>query len=372
MEQIVTDTASNVPNTKPGIAERVLGKQGTPVLWGLAAKLLAGIVLAMAAAAVLGQSDVAAYAIVPAALTILTATLHPGADSLLRGAVLGLLVAVLAALGLAVSFLPLLAGLVAFVVFYASTAAKVLPQMTIEPDMVALGYFMAAIIGNLGQVGSGAALSVLLVGVVAVGAGLAVEGTLKLLRSQGAPATAPAQPRPGRPSLAASVRMMLDLHQPVIQFALVRGIVLGLGIALLSLRGADRPVAWIVIAIFSVMRPIPHDTLSLAGLRIAATFVGVIIIGLAGAFLPGQVALSLGVAGLLVTVLFLARSPFLVAVGGTMLSVVVAGAPEGQYVLWAGTRFIETLIGGAIAIAVIFLVIPILDRIFAGTTADAA
>ena len=83
---------------------------------------------------------------------------------------LGLLVAVLAALGVAVSFLPLLAGLVAFVVFYASISAKVLPQMTIEPDMVALGYFMAAIIGNLGQVGSGAAISVLLVGVVAVGA----------------------------------------------------------------------------------------------------------------------------------------------------------------------------------------------------------
>jgi uncharacterized membrane protein YccC len=123
-------------------------------------------------------------------------------------------------------------------------------------------------------------------------------------------------------------------------------------------------VAWIVVAIFSVMRPIPHDTLSLAGLRIAATFVGVAIIGLAGALLPGQVALALGVAGLMVAVLFLARSPFLVAVGGTMLSVVVAGAPEGQYVLWAATRFIETLVGGAIAIAVIFLVMPALDRAF--------
>lgn len=356
---------------RSGLMERIFGRKGEPLLWSLAALLVLVIAAAAGVARLIGRQDLAAYAVIPAILSVITAIIHRDAMRLIRAAVLGVGIAVLAGIGIAVSGYPLAAGVAAAIIFCALTAMKAVTEWSIESDLLSLGYFLAAIIAVMGEIPYRAALNAAIVGIFGTLAGLAaalVYGAISKRREKSAATKGQLAGRP----LKERLRAASDLHNAVVRFALVRGIVMGIGVGLLYSSTSDdsRSIAWVLVALFAVMRPVHRDTVSLAVFRVVTTFFAVVFIGAFSVILPDQATLALASAGLVTGILYIKRSPVPITVTGTMLAVAVAGAPSGQIGTWALARLVDTLIGGGIAVVVIFLLMPILDRAFGGTEPD--
>ncbi len=52
-----------------------------------------------------------------------------------------------------------------------------------------------------------------------------------------------------------------------------------------------------------------------------------------------------------------------------MLAVTLAAAPDGQYLAWGISRLAGTVVGGGIAVGVLFVLMPAMDRAFGKTAA---
>lgn len=344
-----------------GLAEVIFGARDKPLLWSLVGYLVLALAVTTVAVFALGQSQSLMYAVVPALVVVVTSILHRDRLRQARAVSLGAIAALLGAFSLLTSGSPLIAGITAAIVFTVTAAMKALPEWAVESDLLSLAYFLGAILSALGDAAPGAAPSVLLVGAAGVAGGLVGELTrLLVMRTRGT-----SQPVAGElagRTLSERLRIMADLELPVVRFAIVRGMTLGIGIATLE-AGANRHIAWILVAVFAVMRPFAHDTLRTATMRSGATLVGVLLVGLIGTLASAQVTLLVGVAALLVGILFLLRSPVPITVGSAMVAVAAAGLPGEQFLTWAFYRFVETLIGSALALAVIFIFMPLLNRL---------
>lgn len=346
--------------------ERVFGRKGEPLKWELFTYLLLVVAAAIGAALLIGQGSLAAYAVVPALLSMITAGIHHDSLRRWRAVAMGIAVTVLAGAGIALSGYAIAAGVAAAVIFWAITAMKAVPEWNIEADLLGLGYFLAVIISIMGEVPAGAAARALLVGALGTLSGLLIVGIHDIIEKMRGRSRPLEKHLAGRP-LRERLRAVTDLRNQVVRFAIVRGLVMGLGVGSLVLESDSRNLAWVLIALFAVMRPVHHDTVSQAVIRIVITFMAVVFVGLCAVFLPTGAVLTLAAAAMLAGILFIRRSPLLIAVAGTMLAVAVAGAPGGHIGTWAIARLIDTLIGGFLAVAVIFLLMPVLDRAFGGT-----
>jgi uncharacterized membrane protein YccC len=369
----MTEKAYSTPKDGATLAGRPFGRRGAPLLWVIAGMVLLSIAAGVAIAFVLGWRDLAFFCVAPAVLAALATAKYKDPRRFVRAAMLGIAAAMLGGLGVVASISPFLAGTLAAIVFGVATAMRVVPAWAIESDLIVLAYFLAAVGAIYTGVGGGLALHVVVLGVGGAFSGMLVAGLLAawIRRSQ---------PRPMEQELAAiaapsatltaGLRAMHDLRNPLVRFAVVRGLALGGFIGWTMAAGADRPTLWALFTLFSVLRPVADDTLNRILLRIAATFAGVVVIGLAGRFLPAELVALLGIAGLGVGILFVARTRFLLALGGTMLAVTLAAAPDGQYLAWGLSRLVGTVVGGGIAVAVVFVLLPAMERALGGPLAQ--
>ncbi len=343
--------------------EVVFGKKDRPLLWSLVGILVLALAVTAFAVSALGLLRLVLYAIAPVLVVVATSMLHHDRYRQLRAISFGSIAALLGALSLVTSGSPLVAGATAAIVFGAATAMKALPEWEFESDLLSLSFFLGVIVSALGEAPRGAALNVLIVGMVGVAGGMVGELLrLLVLKIQGT--ARPAAGELAGRSLSDRLRIMTDLRVPVVRFAIVRGLTLGIGVSILESAGPNRHVAWVLVAVFAVMRPFTGDTMRTAIMRSVTTLAGVLIVGLVGTFATAQVTLLVGVVALLVGILFLLRSPVPITVASAMIAVAAAGLPGQQFATWAVYRFVETVVGSAIALIVIFVFMPLLERMF--------
>ncbi len=196
----------------------------------LAALVLLSIAAGVAIAYVFGWQELAVFSVVPAVLTSLAIAKCKGPGRVMRAATLGVVAAMLGGLGVVASSSPGLAAAVAVVVFCVATAMRAVPAWAMESDLIVLAYFLAAVDRHLYGGGRAAGASCRAAGAGRCLAGLLVAGLLAALIRRG-------QPRPMEQELAAidsppvtmaaGIRAMCDLRNPIVRFAVVRGLVLG-------------------------------------------------------------------------------------------------------------------------------------------------
>ncbi len=358
----MTPKTDGVAAAKPDLRTRLLGDPKVPLLWPLVWRALTLLVVLGALIAAVDRVDMLLYAVFPGLIALLVSVVHRGPGRFVRGASVGALVALLGGAAVLISGSWLVAGVVAGIVFFATTAAKEVPAWRVEPDFVALGYVIAVFAGSLMGIGSGEVWSVLLAGVTGTAAGPIVEAGFSLSRSAEEGASSVVGTTVSV-SLSDAVPLMTRLSSPVVRFAIVRGLTLGVGVALMTAFEANRNVGWVLIAVFSIMRAVPDDTVAESIGRSAATGVAVLLVGAASIVSPKYGPLGLALLGVLAALLYLVRSRFIATTGGTMAAIAAAGAASGTYLEWAGARLLDTIVGAAIAMAVIFIAMPIVDRL---------
>ena len=119
-----------------------------------------------------------------------------------------------------------------------------------------------------------------------------------------------------------------------------------------------RDAFWIFFAAYIMLLTTGKSPKSLAAVRVGSTIFGIFLLAAASLLVPDRVLFSLGLAILLCGI---ALSPPYPIIGGgltTFGSILLAGAPTGAVGAWAWHRFVDTILGCAIALASTYLLWP--------------
>jgi MFS family permease len=123
-------------------------------------------------------------------------------------------------------------------------------------------------------------------------------------------------------------------------------------------RDGGRDAFWIFFAAYVVLLTAGKASKSLAAVRVGSTLFGVVLLAVASLVVPVRVLFSLGV-----VILFagFGLSPPYPIVGGGLVAIgaiLLAGAPTGDVMTWAGHRLLDTIAGCAIALVATYLLWP--------------
>lgn len=165
-----------------------------------------------------------------------------------------------------------------------------------------------------------------------------------------------------RPLLALSGQLLARLLRPdarSFRFAVQRSLALGVGMWAVVHFSPSENAFWIVLTISTVLLPDSPTTLVRAAQRSVGTIVGVLLALPVAALLPEALLTPVAVVGLLVGLAYMNRnySVFAALVGSAI--VLLLGAPDDQFLAYAAMRGIDVVVGGAIALAVATIVLPV-------------
>jgi uncharacterized membrane protein YccC len=136
-----------------------------------------------------------------------------------------------------------------------------------------------------------------------------------------------------------------------------RAIPLGILMYFLQRHGG-RDAFWTFFAAYLVLLTPGKTPRSLAGIKVASTVFGVLLLAVASVILPNEVLFSFG------TVILFAGiglgPPYPIVGGGLTAigSILMAGAPTGAIGTWSTHRLLDTLVGCAIALVANYLLWP--------------
>jgi len=339
----------------PRWVRRAVRTADAPRLWHTGVVALLGVVLAAGAALALGLRDVALAAGLVAALSGAAGSLVPA--SLARQVAVPAWVAValsppLALLG---QGRPLVAGLVALVVFALGALVQVdVPAGRLTGALGSTAYVLAV---GMGAVRDVVVAHALLAGAVGLVVGAALTAGLQVLMRRRAAASAAPPRLPGRwlgRTVRAVGRALKEWRtNPYVRLAVRRGVVLAPLVGVLE-AWRDPVALYALVVAFSVTQPVAGDTTTRALARTLGAVAAIVVTYALAAVLPPAAVGVVAVLAMVVGLAYLLRSPFVVTLGTTVLTVaggVVVGtsAPAVQ-------RLLSTLLGAAVALLATVLV----------------
>ena len=325
-----------------------------PILWLTAVFALVSVGLGAGLAVAVGVGDVALAAGIVAALAGVVGGLVPPTWTRQVAVPTALAVAVAPALALLGSGRPVVAGLVAAVVFAVGALAQEdVPTGRLAGALGSTAYVLAVGMALVRDVPLGDALLAGAVGLVA----RAVRGWLARRKGIAAPELPP--PLEGRFAvrMGGSIRAAFAdwRHNLYVRLALRRVVVLAPLVAVLE-AWRDPVALYALIVAFSVTQPTASDTLNRALARTAGTLAAIAVTVLVAALAPDWVVAVFAVLAMVAGLAYLLRSPFVMAVGTTVLTVatgVLAGTSTN-----VSDRLLATVAGALVGLAAT-VVIPV-------------
>lgn len=166
-----------------------------------------------------------------------------------------------------------------------------------------------------------------------------------------------AAPDPDQPGPLAMIAQALRHPSPERNYGLRRALLIGTGLAI-YLATENHNALWILLTIFIVLQPDMEKTWTKAINRSKGNIAGALAVGTLAQFLSGEVVTGIGLAALVVGLAYYRRNYAVYAAGISFLVVALMGAQEGDFISWAGMRAADAVIGGAIAIAAVYFILP--------------
>jgi hypothetical protein len=348
--------AASGAGAHPPLWHRIFTSTGQPPAWGLVKYLLGGLVAGAALGAGLPQPKGTLLAGLAGAIVAASASGGPSGIARRVSLAAAFWTLVFTTVGFATGTHPVWAGLaMAAVAILTSCAAAAGPIAGILGFLLSLAYLLIAGIArtaNLFEVVSLRwAAAHIAVGCVA-GVIVAFAGTAWRRRSEPPEVKAARVRVPIRPIVTSL--QTLDEHA---RDGIRRAIPLGILMYFLQLHGG-RDAFWIFFAAFLVLLTPGKAPRALAGIRVASTLFGVVLLAVASVILPNEVLFSFGIVILFAGVGLNPTYP-IVAGGLTSIgSILMAGAPSGAIGTWSTHRLLDTVIGCAIALLANYLLWP--------------
>ncbi|MFC7495686.1 MULTISPECIES: FUSC family protein [unclassified Nocardioides] len=320
-----------------------------PTVWPVAVIVLLSVGCGAGVAAALGYADVALSAGFVAALATVGGVLVPPALTTQVALPAGVAVALAPPLALAGEGRPVVAALVAAVVF----AVTALAQQD-EPTgrlVGALGGTAYVLAVGLGLVRDAPLSHTFVAGAVGLGTAAAlIVGVAALRARREEPGDAPDR-LPGRfaTRLGAAIATALRerQHNQWARLAVRRVVVLVPMVAVLE-AWRDPVALYALVVAFSVTQPVASDTVDRALARVAGVVAAVLVTGAVGLVAPDWAVIAFGVVAMVAGLAYLLRSPFLTTLGTTVLTVagsVVSGSSSA-----VTGRLVSTLAGAAVGL----------------------
>lgn len=344
------------------LREALAGNPGAPTAWLTATFALLGLVIAAGVAASVGLTDVALPAGFVAAVAGVAGGLVP--PGLTRQVTVPACVAVALApaLALAGEGRPAVAGPLSAVVFaVAALAQQDVPTGTLVGALGSTAYVLAV---GLGLVRDVPLTHTLIAGAIGLATAVVTTMSARAVKKwqvrRGSAAAAPDVPRmPGRfvPRLLSGIGAALsDWRQnPYARLALRRVVVLAPLVAVLEAR-RDPVALYALVVSFSITQPTASDTLDRALARTAGVIGAIAVTVLIGAMAPDRILVLFAVLAMVGGLAHVLRSPFLTALGTTVLTV-ATGYLAGSSTA-AVNRLLSTVAGAVIGLLAT-LVIPV-------------
>ncbi|WP_460625306.1 FUSC family protein [Intrasporangium mesophilum] len=333
-----------------------------PTVWLTAIFALAGLVIGALVAVAVGLSDVAFPAGFVAALAGVAGGLVPPSLTRQVAVPAGIAVALAPPLALIGQGSPVVAGVVSAVVFALGTLAQQdAPTGRLVGALGSTAYVLSVGMALVRDVPLAHTFWAGVIGLVTAAATtLALRAVRVWMVRRGRTAAAPeVPPLPGRfVSRVASgiVAALRDWrHNAYVRLALRRVVVLSPLVAVLE-AWRDPVALYALIVAFSITQPTAGDTLNRALARTAGT-IGAILVTIALAVVvPDPVLVVFAVLAMVAGLAYLLRSPFLTALGTTVLTV-AAGFLAGTSTA-AGNRLLSTVVGALVGLLAT-VVIPV-------------
>jgi hypothetical protein len=161
----------------------------------------------------------------------------------------------------------------------------------------------------------------------------------------------------GQPGPLTMIGRALLHPSPERNYGIRRALLLGVGLGI-YLASENHNVLWVLLTIFIVLKPDMEKTWTKAIARSKGTIAGALAVGTLAQFLSGEVVTGIGLASLVVATAYYRRNYAVYAAGVSFLVVALMGEQQGDFISWAGLRAVDSVIGGAIAIAAVYFILP--------------
>lgn len=360
-----------------GRARQSMRHTQAPLLWGVAVAVLAALVLGSLAAWAVGFRPPASGTqtgidhavavigrVVPAGLVatfvVMAGLLVPREKS--AKAVVGVSVLMLAAIFIAWSTVgyPLWSGVaMAAIMGLAALAVRQSPALAAAGMVLSNGYFFFGVIGLVKGLSGADALEI---GLTGAGAAIVMLVVLSVIRRATGFRLVKPPPARSEPSDGARHKVGWFAPGPVLRYAILRAVMLGIAVGFYAAT-ADHNLFWVLLTIWVVLQPAPDSTFDKAVRRTGGVMAGCLLIGALSQAVSPEAILVVGVAALFAGLLFYARSYAVYAAGMSFMVVALFGAmDDGNFLVWAGLRALDTLIGAAIALVAYGLVVLLPER----------
>lgn len=324
-----------------------------PTVWLTAGFALLGLVVAAGVAGAVGLSDVALPAGFVAAIAAVAGGLVPPGLTRQVTVPACIAVALAPALALVGEGRPVVAGVVSAVVFaVAALALRDAPTGTLVGALASTAYVLAVGMDLVRDVPLSHTLAAGIIGLAAAVLTTIGAREVKKLRARRHAAAGPQVPRlPG--TFAARLLSGIGTalrdwrHNVYARLALRRVLVLAPLVAVLQARRDPVALYGLVVA-FSITQPTASDTLDRALARTAGVIAAILVTVAVGAVAPDWVLVAVSVAAMVAGLAYLLRSPFVIALGTTVLTV-ATGYLAGSSTA-AVNRLLSTLAGAAVGL----------------------
>jgi MFS family permease len=340
----------------PSLWQRIFTPTGQPPAWALVSYMVAGVIAGGALGSALPHIKGVLLSALAGAVVAASASAGPsGIARRLAVAAAGWSL-IFTTVGFATGTRPVLAGLaMAAVAILTSVAGAAGPLGGVLGFLLSLAYLLVAGISRTANLFDAVsvrwAAAHIAVGCVA-GLIVAFVGTARRRRSEPDQVRAARAPMPIAPVLA-SLRHF-DEHA---RDGVRRAIPLGILMYFLQRHGG-RDAFWTFFAAYLVLLTPGKTPRSLAGVKVASTVFGVLLLAVASVILPNEILFSFGVVILFAGV---GLGPPYPIVGGGLTaigSILMAGAPTGAIGTWSTHRLLDTVVGCAIALLANYLLWP--------------
>jgi MFS family permease len=254
---------------------------------------------------------------------------------------------------------PLLAGIsMAVVALLTGVAVAGGPMAGVIGGVIGTAYFIPAALSltvkfsierttELGLIGIFAGLLVV----------LAVVISQKIRRIEHSPRKKRAAADPDQPGPLTLIGTALRHPSPERNYGIRRALLLGAGLAL-YLATDNHNFLWILLTIFMVLKPDMEKTWTMAIARSKGNIAGALAVGTLAQFVSGEVVAGIGLVLLVVCIGYYRRNYAVYAAGVSFLVVALMGDQSGSFISWAGMRAADAVIGGLIAIAAVYFILP--------------
>jgi hypothetical protein len=345
------------------LRQSVISDVKAPTVWSTAAFALLGMVVAALVSAAVGLGDVALPAGFVATLAGVAGGLVPPSLTRQVAVPAGIAVALAPPLALAGEGRPAVAGVVSVAVFLIGTLAQQdAPTGRLVGAIGSTAYVLAVGMALVRDVRLSHTLWAGVIGLVTAAATtLAARGVRGWMVRRGRGSAAPEIPRlPG--SFASRLTSGIGAalrdwrHNAYVRLALRRIVVLTPLVVVLE-AWRDPVALYAFIVAFAITQPTASDTLNRALARTAGTIASILVTIAVAVVAPDWVLVVFAVLAMVGGLAHLLRSPFLTAVGTTVLTV-AAGFLAGTSAN-AGNRLLSTVVGAAVGLlATVIIPVP--------------